>query len=76
MMTDSSGPRRLRYCRQCGETLTIFHQCSKVALADQLEPLAQAVVETPSSEDEWAEIRQRFPLTANRIINAIEKEES
>lgn len=75
MMTDSIGPRRLRDCRRCGETLTIFHSCPALALADQEDALAQATAEvSPSTpEDEWAEIRERFPLTADRVIAAIKE---
>lgn len=71
--SDTSDPRRLRDCRQCGTTLSVFHRCPRLALKEQAEALTQAVVETPqvSTEEDWEEIRRRFPLTADRIIAAI-----
>jgi hypothetical protein len=74
--SETADPRRLRDCRKCGELLTIFHDCPALALANQADDLAQATIQTSTStaEDEWAEIRERFPLTASRIIAALEKE--
>lgn len=60
-------------CRLCGDVLTIFHQCPRLELKEAIDDLAVggAEIQRDGDEVEWAEIRRRFPLTAERIIKAM-----
>ena len=62
-------------CRQCGAVLTIFHNCPRLELKEAVEDLAigGAEIQRDGVEVEWAEIRRRFPLTAERIIKAMKE---
>lgn len=60
-------------CRLCGDPLTIFHKCPRLALKEAVDELeiGGAEIQADGGEIEWEEIRERFPLTADRIIEAL-----